>query len=211
MNPEYFVGRTSELDSMQAFFGPGSKRPQQQQLLALSGVGGIGKTQLAIAYANRHCDLYTSILWLDASSEPALCDSFRSVFESVYDTEAVPENGDVEDEEALARIFKWLSDINNPQWLMILDNLPVGRYNIEKYYPPASHGDIIVTTSGAHAAEFPAGMHMQLQPFENIQDSLALLQHRSKREDVETGRVLFFSFLPFFFFFFFFFLKRNAH
>jgi len=53
----------------------------KQRRLVLGGLGGIGKTQLAIAYAERHRDIYPSVFWLNAASEAALKDSFRSMAE----------------------------------------------------------------------------------------------------------------------------------
>jgi DNA replication protein DnaC len=54
---------------------------REQRRLILGGMGGIGKTQLAIAYAKRHCGSYESIFWLNAVSEFALKTSLRSMAE----------------------------------------------------------------------------------------------------------------------------------
>ena len=35
---------------------------------ALSGLGGIGKTQLAVEYAHRYASAYTVILWITAEN-----------------------------------------------------------------------------------------------------------------------------------------------
>lgn len=59
IDSDLFVGRTSELEEMKKTLVP-ARRPAVQQQLILGGVGGIGKTQLAIAYAKCHCDVYES-------------------------------------------------------------------------------------------------------------------------------------------------------
>ena len=45
----------------------------------LHGLGGMGKTQLAITYARRHKEKYTAIFWLNANDEDSLKLSFRDV------------------------------------------------------------------------------------------------------------------------------------
>ena len=45
--------------------------------VALHGLGGAGKSQLALAYAEKHKDRYNPILWIDATNEEAVQSSFR--------------------------------------------------------------------------------------------------------------------------------------
>jgi ATP/maltotriose-dependent transcriptional regulator MalT len=49
----------------------------------LHGLGGMGKTQLAITYARRHKEKYTAILWLNANDEESLKLSFWDVAQQV--------------------------------------------------------------------------------------------------------------------------------
>jgi len=58
----YFIGRASELSAMNEVLQPKSKRAEQQRLV-LGGMGGIGKTQLATAYAKQYQQLYQSVFW----------------------------------------------------------------------------------------------------------------------------------------------------
>jgi hypothetical protein len=58
---EHFVARETELAEMhRALSGDGSRRT-----VVLHGLGGIGKTQLSVAYAKRHKDSYSAIFWLN--------------------------------------------------------------------------------------------------------------------------------------------------
>ena len=43
-----------------------------RKIHVLHGLGGIGKTQLAIAYARRYQKSYSAILWLDGKSKDTL-------------------------------------------------------------------------------------------------------------------------------------------
>src|SRR5437016_2505397 len=54
-----------------------------RSVVVLHGLGGIGKTQLALAYARRHEEKYTTIFWLNANDEDSLRLSFRAVAQQV--------------------------------------------------------------------------------------------------------------------------------
>jgi GTPase SAR1 family protein len=181
IDPTLFIGRGAEIDKMKEILKPGI-RSQEQRRLVLGGMGGIGKTQLAISYAKHHRHDYESVFWLNATSEATLKDSFRTGAEAVFD---VQDTGVLEGEQILIHIRGWLSDKNNSLWLLIFDNYDnPEQFEIEKYYPPASHGAIIVTTRLPHLV---TGRTIRIRPLQKIEDSLEILQTRSQRENVTSG------------------------
>jgi len=48
-----------------------------RKVLVLGGMGGISKTHMAIRYAKRHHTSYSSVFWVNATSESALSTSLR--------------------------------------------------------------------------------------------------------------------------------------
>jgi MinD superfamily P-loop ATPase len=44
----------------------------RRKICVIYGLGGMGKTQLAIEYARLHKALYTSFFWLDGKTEESL-------------------------------------------------------------------------------------------------------------------------------------------
>lgn len=112
----FFTGRADELARLHA-------RLQQRsvaaigQALAISGLGGIGKTRLAVEYAYRYGSCYQAVLWVDAASPVALDTSYRQLAELL----SLP----VRHERELARIVpavrRWLQEQRD--YLLILDNL----------------------------------------------------------------------------------------
>ena len=69
------MAREDELrDIHEVLRGDGSRRT-----VVLHGLGGIGKTQLAVAYAKRHKDNYSAIFWLNIKDEDSLKQSFAKV------------------------------------------------------------------------------------------------------------------------------------
>ncbi|KAJ6051504.1 TPR repeat protein [Penicillium canescens] len=154
---------------------------RMQKRLVLGGMGGIGKTQLAIAYAESRSGFYSSVFWLNSASEAVLKDSFRSIARLVFDFQDLRL---LESKEIFERVHQWLSDPTNTGWLLIFDNYDApSQFDINDYYPAASHGAIIVTT---RRPDHVAGSSLHVKPFQDIKDSLAILQTRSNRENVKS-------------------------
>lgn len=144
MAPGYFVGRSSELHMIEEILKPGDEPPQQQRV-ALGGLGGVGKTQLAITYAKRNHSTNKSIFWLSAASEATLRRSLRSMAGQIF---PIQEYAALEDEQILIHVRRWLSDAkNSTQWLLVFDSYDdPDQFGTKQYYLPASHGAIIITT-----------------------------------------------------------------
>src|SRR5205807_3222206 len=88
-NP-HFTGREELLDQLEQHLSPAdqgdsgiTRRAALTQTQAIKGLGGIGKTQIAVEYAYRSRDLdrYTHILWVSAANEEVLITSFTALAE----------------------------------------------------------------------------------------------------------------------------------
>ena len=64
---ERFFGRQTILDGMSEALDP-ARLPKGQHKFALYGLGGCGKTQIALEYVYRYYDQYEVILWISSSS-----------------------------------------------------------------------------------------------------------------------------------------------
>jgi len=183
-----FVGRRAELQQLLSILGP-NEQPASQQKVVLGGMGGVGKTQLAIAYAKQYQHLYDSVLWLNATSEALLRDSIRSValmFEESGNVSAY------DDAPILAFFSRWLSQQGNTRWLLILDNYDNPElYDIRRFLPVRSQGSIIITTRlTGEVAERCACPIIHLQPLTSVGEALKVLATRSGREIHDSGRTL---------------------
>lgn len=180
IDPKLFVGRHSEIDKIKEALNGES---QEQRRLVLGGPGGIGKTQLAISYATRHNQEYTSVFWLNATSETTLKDGFGKMAKVIF---AAQEPGLLEDGRIVGKVCGWLSHKRNTQWLSIVDNYDdPTQFNIDDYFPPASHGTVLVTT---RRPDQVAGKVIRIQPLKEVDESLLILETRSERQDVRNGR-----------------------
>jgi hypothetical protein len=62
-----FFGREAILDRLSEALDP-ARLPKRQSKFAIYGLGGCGKTQIALEYVYRHYDQYENILWVSSSS-----------------------------------------------------------------------------------------------------------------------------------------------
>jgi tetratricopeptide (TPR) repeat protein len=86
---------------------------------AVHGLGGVGKTRLAIEYAWRHAAQYSALLFVGAGSPVDLRRNLAALCErTVLD---LPEQEATEEEAREAAVLRWLGD--QPGWLLILDNV----------------------------------------------------------------------------------------
>jgi hypothetical protein len=77
-NP-YFTGREEVLSQLETTLQAGQPAALSQPQ-AISGLGGIGKTQIALAYAYHHLQDYQTILWSRADTTEALISGFTTFF-----------------------------------------------------------------------------------------------------------------------------------
>ncbi len=189
--------------------------------VVVHGLGGMGKTQLAIAYMKRHRNDYSASIWLNARDETSLNQSFRNAAVrilrdhpglSYMQTAASEKDGD-----ASLAIRRWLDEPTNERWLLIYDNYDHPKMGGETGEAPARDGG----NSGPHGeADQPApegydirqylpdtdhgavivttrssrvqiGELLRLQKLRKIGDSLRILESTSGRTGAQDGTWLF--------------------
>ena len=75
-NP-YFYGRENILKNIKKNLP--SERYNQQRSYAIWGMGGVGKTQIALAYAHNCLESFDAVLWVHADSTLKLMESFSKI------------------------------------------------------------------------------------------------------------------------------------
>jgi hypothetical protein len=77
------VGRDRELAGLRAAFAAKQQR-KGPVVQVLTGMGGVGKTSLARAYAQRHLDDYEVVWWVRAEDRTAVDGEYRALLELVH-------------------------------------------------------------------------------------------------------------------------------
>ncbi len=144
------------------------------QPVSISGLGGIGKTELALAYAHSfYPNVYRVVLWVDADT-PTLQTSYANLAEVLK----LPER----DEQKLYRrklaIKDWLKEHTN--WLLIMDNaddLPLA----ESFLPSQPLGHVVFTTQSQIIDTIPTQIEIDaMEPDEGLR---FLLRRSGKLQD----------------------------
>ena len=119
--------------------------------VALYGLGGVGKTQLALEYVYSHKDDYERVYWISAVSQATLFSGFRDIAEQ---TQCVPGIKNLEPPVVVKKVLEWLNV--QPSWLLIIDNLDNIEV-IDGYLPeqsPSRH--TLITTRNPYCDHIPA-------------------------------------------------------
>jgi hypothetical protein len=181
----------------------------QQKVLILHGLGGIGKTQLALEYAKLSKDEYTAIFWLKGTNEQALDLDFASLAKRIPLPDVLDAAGQIANTtDAIGKgktaVFRWLSQKGNCRWLIVFDDvdslckdrtspessLEVGEgtggtaFDIRPYFEPVGQGSIIITARPTHMAQLGIGMKVDKL---SADDSIEILRRTSQREVTDEG------------------------
>lgn len=192
-----FVAREKELAEMYEVLC--ERRLIERGVVILHGLGGIGKTQLAIRYAMQHKEKYTAVFWLNTNDEDSLKLSFRDLAQQISRHNPPTFSGiDLHQnlDKTVNAVKDWFELPNNIRWLMIFDNYDNPKtpnnpdnsaIDIRRFLPQANHDSIIITT---RSSQVTLGRRIQVQKLSNAQESLQILSNMSSREEIENGRSL---------------------
>ncbi|KAG4274652.1 hypothetical protein FPRO04_14482 [Fusarium proliferatum] len=150
-----FTGRATILNSIEdRFFGP-----DQSQKMALVGLGGVGKTQIALRFAYQMKEKRPdySIFWVPVLSDETAERAYADIAKKLRLQKSS------EDEDVKDLVCQHLSSDEAGKWLLIVDNaddqeLIFGsdeKSGLEEYLPQSEDGIILLTTrSGQVAGQF---------------------------------------------------------
>ncbi|MGI9023614.1 MAG: FxSxx-COOH system tetratricopeptide repeat protein, partial [Acidimicrobiales bacterium] len=130
-NPN-FAGRDDELDKLRTALGGNAVAA----VLAVSGLGGVGKTQLVVEHAWRRASDYDLVWWVGAELPAAVPAALTSLAESL----GVP----TDDLDAVRDLLH-AELARRERWLVIFDNAE-DPASIGAYLPPAVAGQVLVTS-----------------------------------------------------------------
>ncbi|MDQ4031030.1 MAG: FxSxx-COOH system tetratricopeptide repeat protein [Actinomycetota bacterium] len=132
-----FTGREDLLDQVHRALN----RHQQSALIPqpLHGLGGVGKSQMAVEFAYRYQFCYQLVWWIQADDEQSIRRSLVSLARRL----GLPESEDVQDtvDTALDALRRGRS---HSTWLLIYDNAP--EPSVVHPYLPSGQGHVLITS-----------------------------------------------------------------
>jgi NB-ARC domain len=182
IDEEDFVGRETELEQLRGWLAPCSRR---QNVVVLSGLGGMGKTQLSIQFARKFVDTFSSVFWLNAKEKSTLKGGLAGLTAQVVENHVSRDAR--EEEQMVQQARQWLSRPDNNRWLLVYDNYDDPRlpgisssagYDVRDFFPHRAQGSILITT---RSPRITFGKQLRLQKLDDVDQSLAILATRSGR------------------------------
>ncbi|RKK92683.1 hypothetical protein BFJ71_g10071 [Fusarium oxysporum] len=146
---EDFVGRQDILESLRQELS----LKRSHAVAALFGLGGTGKTQIALAYVHethaQNPDL--SVFWVYANNTERMRQSYAMIIQQF---EIPRGENDLSDLELVKR---WLEAEFHRPWLMVVDNaddldLFYGTSGLSRYLPTCAQGQLLITTRNKQVA-----------------------------------------------------------
>jgi tetratricopeptide (TPR) repeat protein len=176
-----FTGRAGELDQLDSILT--QKRPAavtQVGRAAVQGMGGVGKSALAVEYANRFRNLYDGVWWCPAETRAGLMTSLAKL--AVELEAAAADEADVEKAAtaALSRLAEH-GDI----WLLIYDNVASPEEIADLL--PAAGARVLVTSRFSDWSGWADEVSLDVLP---PAEAVTFLMDRAGRGDEAGARTL---------------------
>jgi DNA-binding SARP family transcriptional activator len=146
-----FVGRDSTLTHLRERLQSGGTAVVQ----ALHGVGGVGKTQVAIEYAHRHAEDYDVVWWVSAEETGLIGEQYAAL---AAELDLIPPRADTA--SAVGALRGYLR--GHRRWLLVLDNAesPADL----RAWLPAGPGHTVITSRNPAWGELAGRIEIGVLP-----------------------------------------------
>jgi hypothetical protein len=172
--PTFLAGREPLLAELDARLAGG----QGPQLVVLCGLGGTGKTSIAVEYAHRHlAEMW--VCWQFAAEDPGILAAEFGVLAAQL---GAREAADPRDSVTLVHTLLARAEA---RWLVVFDNVS-DRASVERFVPPAGPGRVLITTQNQH---WPPGQALDV-PVLDPEAAADFLVNRTGNPDRAAAREL---------------------
>lgn len=174
-NP-FFTGHEAILSDLSAALDP--DKPATQELPpAITGLGGIGKTQVAVEYAYRYAHRYQAVLRANAKTRETLLKDFAAIAANLH----LPLNESQGHDGVIGEVLQWLEGHNG--WLFIFDNI-ADFTTVTNFLPRVQTGRLLFVTRRRVLGPFARCIELDIMtPLEGA----LLLLHRAKLLPLHTS------------------------
>jgi tetratricopeptide (TPR) repeat protein len=176
-----FTGRADALERLDAILTQDKPAAVTQvSRAAVQGMGGVGKTSLAIEYAHRFRNLYDGVWWCPAETRIDLVTSLAAL--AVEFEVASPEEADVE--KAAKAALRRLAE-QREIWLLVYDNVTAPDEIADLL--PSAGARVLITSRFSDWSEWADEVSLDVLP---VGEAMAFVQDRARRRDEIGARIL---------------------
>jgi TIR domain/NB-ARC domain len=170
-----FTGREDELYRLDAILIHDKPAVVTQAVgrVAVRGMGGVGKTSLAVEYAHRYRNLYSGVCWCPAETRAGLIAALAGLGATLGDAALEEADAEKAAKAALNRLAGQRSS-----WLLVYDN--VASPNEIAGLLPSAGARVLVTSRFLDWAGLADEVALSILPLE---EAVSFLQSRAGRED----------------------------
>jgi len=160
-----FLGRSADLKHLREHLdpprptNPSSSTQQPLKAIGVHGLGGVGKSQLALQYANTSMDRYAVIAWIPSENRIKMMQALSEFATKL----GLLEDGAEDDSRSVQRIRDWLNKTKRP-YLLVFDNVESASL-LDQIWPANPMARIILTTRSPSEASKRTGVTLNLSPF----------------------------------------------
>jgi hypothetical protein len=163
-----FTGREAELGELRRMM----QRSQYAKSVAISGLGGVGKTQLAVQYAFTFLESEQHLFWVNAATIESLFASYRDIASRLGFLDIATKNN----QAVISLVNSWLKYQTN--WVLVVDgaNTDDVLATVRDALPKDSaRGHILLTTRSAYPSSI-FGPPLTMRSFSDEQGALLLFR-----------------------------------
>ena len=178
-----FTGRAEELDRLDAILmqdKPAAVTQASVGRAAVQGMGGVGKTSLAVEYVHRYRSLYAGVSWCPSETSTALLSALANLAVTLGAVTA--EEADVE--KAAKAALRRLAE-QRATWLLVYDNVPAPDAITDLL--PSAGARVLITSRFSDWSELADDVALDVPPLE---EAVALLESRTGRRDALGAQTL---------------------
>lgn len=125
----------------------------------MAGLGGTGKTQLALRFIEEHEEEYDTVLWIDVRGQKTARSSHERCYRALGLAVDAPTNdGPLQDVPAVQAALSWLRGrMPDKRWLVVVDNEDDLSWDVCSIFPQGRAGTLILASQDAQASRLLGG------------------------------------------------------